>query len=357
MVPLPPVKKKVLYLDQFFFSGAFRAGDQRFVEVAERVKHLAHLQLLVAPYSSVHEDETHQWRGYREFNTADLLEFIKKTARGSEFEKDYQVERTQVTKAWSAFLKGMPADYLFESSEATRGSLHEWDDYFHIDVGGYYKDVELRRSLKTQTVDELINAFDEWQRSEQSFEQDVAVEMHAAAKNYIDTYLMMVSRLARGDFAAVVDSPIVSKIVEHMLHWLSEEKSLDEKLSRCVEFFKSEYFNQVPCLWVESRMFATLKAMVKRGAYSNREDASRRLSGVFEDIKHISLYAPYCDAFFMDQPMAELVSHPSINLEQRYGVRVFSLNRLGYFFAWLDEVENEMSEEHRAAIAAAYPER
>lgn len=33
-VYLPPVRKKVIYLDQFFFSGAFRGGDERFVRAA-----------------------------------------------------------------------------------------------------------------------------------------------------------------------------------------------------------------------------------------------------------------------------------------------------------------------------------
>ena len=94
---LPEIRKKVLYLDQCFFSGAFGGGDQRFVDAVERVKQVAHLQLLLVPYSSVHEDETQQWRGYNELTHTDLLEFIKATARGAEFEKDYSVERTQVT--------------------------------------------------------------------------------------------------------------------------------------------------------------------------------------------------------------------------------------------------------------------
>jgi hypothetical protein len=181
--------------------------------------------------------------------------------------------------------------------------------------------------------------------------------MRAAAKNYLDTYLTMVNRLAHGDFAATIDSPIAAQVVEHMLHWLPEDQPLGDKLNRCVEFFKSEHFKKVPMLWVESHMFATLKAMVKRGAYANREEARRRLNGVFEDIKHIALYAPYCSAFFMDQPMAELVRQPSVNLEQRYDVRVFSLNSQDAFLAWLDGLEAGMSQEHKEGIAAAYPER
>jgi hypothetical protein len=59
----------------------------------------------------------------------------------------------------------------------------------------------------------------------------------------------------------------------------------------------------------------------------------------------------------MDQPMAELVNQPSVNLQGRYGVRVFSLNNLPQFFEWLDELKNEMSDAHKAGIMAAYPRR
>ncbi|MDR6153816.1 hypothetical protein QF021_001905 [Acidovorax delafieldii] len=353
---LPEIRKKVLYLDQCFFSGAFRGGDPRFVEAVEQVKRLVHLQLLLVPYSSIHVDETHQWRGYKEFNHADLLEFIKDTAGGAELREDYNVEKTQLTKAWSAFLNGQPAQYVLEDDDAIEGQLDQWDDYYRIDIGGYHKDVELRRSLKTGAVDSLIHAFDEWQFATTTFDQDVAIEMKdAAEKRYLDSYLKMVSRIAEGDFSAVFDSPIVATVVEHMLHWLPEEQPFLDKLKRCATFFRSEHFNQVPMLWIEARMFATLKGMVKRGAYKNRDQARRRLNGVFEDIKHIALYAPYCDAFFMDQPMADLVRQPTIDLENRFAVRVFSLNNQDDFLEWLKELEHGMSNEHKVGLRTAYP--
>jgi len=317
--------------------------------------YLIYLQLLVAPYSSVHEDETHQWRGYKDKSHDQLMEFIKATARGTEFEKDYNVERTQILKAWDAFLKGRPAEYVFEESDAIEGKLDEWDDYFRIDVGSYMRDIELKRTLKTQAVQELVKIFDEWQASTQTFKQDVALEVRDAGRNFVNTYLTMVNRISQGDFNAVIDSPIIATVVEHMLHWLPDEQPLVDKVRRCIEFFASEHFSNVPNLWLEARMFATLKDMVKRGAYANREEAQKRLSGIFEDFKHISLYAPYCDAFVMDTPMAELVRQPTVGLEQRYGVRVFSLNNWDELLEWLNGLETGMSDEHKVGVSAAYP--
>lgn len=355
MVFLPEIHKKVIYLDQFFFSHAFRGVDQRFLTAVERVKHMAHLQLLVAPYSSVHEDETHQWRGYKDMSHDQLMEFIKATARGAEFKKDYSVELTQILKAWDAFLKGQSTEYVFEESDAIEGALDKWDDYFFIDVGGYMRDIELKRTLKSQAVQELVKVFGDWQASTQTFEQDVALEIRDAGWNYVNSYLTKVSRIIQGDFNAASDSPIMASVVEHMLHWLPKEQPFADRMRRCMEFFASEHFANVPNLWLEARMFATLKDMVKRDTYANREKAIKKLSGQFEDFKQIALYAPYCDAFVMDKAMAELVRQPSVGLEQRYGIKVFSLNNWDDLFEWLDDLEAGMSDEHKAGVAAAYP--
>lgn len=95
--------------------------------------------------------------------------------------------------------------------------------------------------------------------------------------------------------------------------------------------------------------------MVKRGAYIDRDGALKRLSGFYLDVKHVSTYAPYCDAFVMDQAMASLVDDPHIDLEKRYGVKIFSLNNWEQFFTWLKELETKMSQEHRAGLSMVYP--
>ena len=57
----------------------------------------------------------------------------------------------------------------------------------------------------------------------------------------------------------------------------------------------------------------------------------------------------------MDAPMADLVRQPTVRLEQRYGVRVFSVSNWEALLAWLDQLEAGMTREHQEAVAAAYP--
>jgi hypothetical protein len=354
-VCLPAIRKKVIYLDQFFFSHAFRGGDVRFVRAADRIKRITHLQLLVSPYSSVHEDETHQWRGYKDKTGGDLMEFIKATSRGVTFERAYRIERTQVLRAFSAFLSNARAAYALERQDAICGELDKWDSYFRIDVGTYTRDIELKRRLKTEAVRDLVALFDQWAHSAETFEQYVSFEMRDAGRLYVKMYLEMAGRVAMGDLTAIVDSPITATIVEQMLELVPTNIKGPDRIQRCVDFFNSDYFAQVPNEWISAHLFATLRDMVIRGAYSNRDGAKNRLAGIFDDISHVSMYAPYCDAFVVDTPMAELVRQPTVALEQRFGVKVFSLRNWDALFTWLDELEAGMTDEHRVALAAVYP--
>ena len=352
---LPETRKKVLYLDQFFFSSAFRERDPRFMKAAQRIREISALQLLAVPFSSIHEDETHQWRGYDGKNKEDLMEFIKATSRGHEFEPSYDVEQTQIVRAFQAHLQAKSPVFELQQRDAVPSDIHEWDDYFRIDVGRYINDIELMRDLKRHGVELLVDAFPDWRQSTNTFEQDVALELRDAAKSYFAAYLKYAARIATGDYAALLDSPIMAMVVQALSHCLPEDSAPEESLKKIGAFFQSEHFSKIPYQWLSVRIFATLKDMVKRGAYANREAALQRLSGFFQDMKHVSIYAPYCDAFVMDQAMAALVADPRIALEGRYGVTVFSLNNWEEFLAWLNALELGMSQEHRAGLTAAYP--
>jgi len=203
-VHLPAIRKKVLYLDQFFFSHAFRMGDRRFLDAADRIARLAALQLLAVPYSSVHEDETHQWERRDE-----LYKFIKATARGEEFEAAYAVERTQLVKAFRVWLRGGAAPYDVERKEAIQDDLNGWDSYFRIEVGQYMGDVDLIRDLKRQSIEGLVDLFDDWRKLTTSFDDDLQAEYVAAGKSYMDFYIEFAVRITRGDYAAMFDAPIL----------------------------------------------------------------------------------------------------------------------------------------------------
>ena len=348
--PLPPVKKKLLYLDQFFFSHAFRGKEQQFLDAAQRIRTLTAKQLLVVPYSNVHEDETKQWEHYE-----DLLDFVKTTSRGYEFSAQYNVEHTQVQKAFGAFLSGEPVAYVRERDDVLQEDIDVWDGYFRIDVAGFQRDRDDLKAAKKRLVEGLIELFPGWRASTNTLEEDVFREDRAAGRYFLQIFADYMRRLSEGDFDVIINGHIDSLVVQHLLHFFPDDMPHNDKMTQIAEFFASDHFRNIPHRCVASRMFATLKKLVKEGAHQNPEDARGKLSGFYSDVDHIATYAPYCDAFLMDRAMAEIVNRPTVALTKKYGVKVFSRANWDEMHAWFDELEATVTQEHQAALETAYP--
>jgi len=344
-IPLPEITKSILYLDQFFFSHAFNEGDKKFVDAAKRIGEATHQQLLTTPYSSLHEEETQMWK-YRE----ELREFIRQTARGAKFAPQYHVEKTQVIKAFQAWLKDQPSEYQIDERDAFFDDVHKWDGYFYINARGYQLDPDKLRGSKQNAVESLVAIFDSWRKDTTTFEQDVEAELLAAARGYVNAYSELVTRIGTGDFSALLYSPVRASVVENMMDILGRDKDCDERLRTCGSFLRSDHFKNTAFHWLSARMYATLKDMVRRGAYKNVEEAKRKLKGFFYDVNHIATYAPYCDGIVLDSVMAELVSQSNVDLEKRYVLNVFSRRNWHEFLAWLDGLKKGLTPEMKEAL-------
>ncbi len=284
---------------------------------------------------------------------AELMEFIKHTSRGHEFRHAFHIENDQLQDALHAWLHNEPVE--FEKADAINDDIHVWDGYYRIDVGGYNRNRDVVRKGKVEAIEGLIDLFPNWRNSTNTFEQDKGLEHEAAARGYINSYITYAKRMFSGDYTALLDSPVMSEVVQVMLSQFSKEMDHKAKLERIVEFYSTEQFRAAPVQDLKSRMFATLKMLVVQGAYQNRDNALKKLSGFYYDVDHISTYAPYCDAILIDGPMHEIVGRQQVDLEKRYGVKVFSRSNWDEMLAWFDDIEAEMTDEHRQALAVAYP--
>lgn len=346
-----PQPKKVLYLDQLFFSAAFRnkldptKGQPEIVRLMQRIKHLASAQLLTVPRSSIHEAETRQWKLRKE-----ALAFLKVTSRGHEFERDYKVERTQMLKGFQAWLDGADPDYKIEQREALTQRVHEWDGYLIVDAEFDRGDGSAERARKLGSAKNLVNLFDGWRASASTFKEDFDGELAGQARLYVSAHKEWFIAAVQGDVEALMYTPLM----EHMRHCLPKGTELEEGVQKCIAFFKSEHFARIPLHAITCRAHATLKHDVMQGSYPVRKNALRSLQGYYTDLDHIAHYAPYCDAIAIDKAMAELVKKPGVALEETYGVKVFSLNKIDAFNEWLDGIEASMSDEHRQALQEVY---
>lgn len=351
-IPLPELNKKVLYLDQFFYSHVFRAENPAFKEARDKIQQLAYKQLLVAPYCNIHEDETHLWKPeMRE----PLWKFIKQTSAGHHFWPEYDVKEHQLHRAFAAFLRGDDPAHRIERDDALPGDINKWDDYLWIDVGRLQPDSAAIRSGKNASVSALLDLFPEWASRPSTFEEDVRIELRSGAESYLRLYADYVKRMVEGDMTAMFTSPVDSQIVEKLMHYDSEHLNPTLRMQRIQAFFNSDYYANVPVDRISSEFFALLRYMLRQGAFPSRQKAEKRFKGFFYDVRFISAYAPYCDAMVVDVLVHRWATDPLIDLQARFGTRFFSRRNWHEFLTYLDRIERSLDPELERALKLVHP--
>ncbi len=347
---LPDITKKIIYLDQFFLSHAFRQQETNFVEAANRISDLASRQLVVCPYSSVHTDETHLWRHEQREN---LYKFIKQTARGHKFSQSYEIKKEQIVRAFDAFRTQGDRNTELVENDAFHENIHEWDDYMWIDLRPILGDLEAMRQGKDNAIAALVAIFPEWEKLQTSFSEDVAEEAQGYGKSLFNQYLNMVESY-KTDLLAYMHAPIDAMYVETLLHYDSNLE-INLRLQRISEFLASDYFQNTPNVKVSCELFAVLRKMVKNGSFSNPEKAKNKLRGLFYDYECISVFGPYSDAIFIDRAMKVWCDDPDANGLEYFGTNTFSAQNWDEFHSYLDRVEEQSTEEIEKSLRLVYP--
>jgi hypothetical protein len=350
-IQLPQLQKKVIYLDQFFYSHAFRGKNGMFVDAQKRITALALAQQIVAPYSNLHEDESQLWT---EAQRAPLLKFIKQTSLGHKFSYEYEVKNRQMHRAFQAFLASGPTAQTIERSDALERDVNEWDGYVWIDVGNFsdkHDDLKIR---KDRSIEELLDAFDAWATSHSTFEEDVQIELRSYAKSYIEHYVDYVKRIVSGDPTAFLTSNENSMMVESLLRYRDNQPA-PLRMQRIQAFFQSDYFANVPEARIGCEFFALLRYRLRQGEFKNMEKNRGRFGGLFYDVRFISTYAPYCDTMVVDNLMFQWATDPRIDLAKRFGVRLFSRRNWDEFLTYLADLAASQRPEVDEALKMIRP--
>jgi len=323
-----------------------------FVDAANRIKDMAARQLVVCPYSSVHTDETHLWRHEQQEN---LYKFIKQTARGYKFNETYDIKQAQMHRSFNAFRANIDLIQSIEDNDAFREDIHRWDDYFWVDMRPILGDLDAMRRGKSDAITDLVDLFPGWKKLATSFEEDVDMEAIGYGHLLFNQYLQMVENVGNDNLMSYMNTPMDAMYVESLLHCDSTIMEIEERLKRIVAFFSSSYFTSIPNIRVSCGIFAVLRKMVKGGAYTNASKARRKLAGLFYDSECISVFGPYSDAIFIDRAMKQWCEDSEAMLLEPYDTKVFSVANWEEFHSYLDQIEENYTDDVRKAINWVYP--
>lgn len=349
-LPLPPLRKQILYLDQCFLSAAFRERVPQYVNAIRRIQKLASRQLLVCPFSDIHETETHQWANDQQ---QQLWQFIKQTALGIRFAHKVAIRHSQIFAAFNAWLEGQPFPTV-SLMQAFHENPSRWDDMVWIDVRRPVMDAEEVRTSKRNAALAMVKQFTVWRDTSRTFEQDYQEEAHGYASIFLPAYFEWARSLSQPAISIgdILGSP-EAQTVSHLLLNFKAASRVDALIA-VDSFLKSNHFRRVPYVDASCRLMSALRRALREGELQAPDRAYDAMLGFGFDMDVVSVFAPYVDAVIIDKQMHRWISSRECELPQIYKFKVFSAADWSGFFSFLDEVEAAEPADHEQWLKVAY---
>ena len=364
-VTLPPLKKKVVYIDQMALSNMakeldaewqerIKRPDPFWLDVYDQLERLVKLQVLVCPHSPTHEEESSF-----DDRTRGVLQRLYHHLSGEvRFKSAEEIRSRQMYEAQKAYIAGQSPNWSgLDPKDATRGSLTEWTDRISIRANvGDLRTVEERREHRENLRRALEAVWAGWVERKPSLETVFEEERRA----YGEASLMEMVKLANlhaeaqegrrpSDIFDLMPGPMVRGVMGIRSRFEEAGAAGDEALRRTLDFFDSENALDAP----QNRLRAMLLAALGRRASSGQKRPPNR--GTANDIEVISSYLPYCEAMFVDNEMAQLLAEEPLATEvAKYKTKVFSTRNRDEFLAYLEDMEAVVPDDHVDLVRKTY---
>ena len=345
---LPPLKKKIVYLDQFALSNmmkelnpkvpAHKKGtlDGFWLRLFERVHSLCKMQLVVCPDSYSHWKESIPWQFYPE-----LRRMYELLSGGVSFEDYATIQMSQICAHAERWLKRTGGrERGVELSTVLQGEPNAWQGRFIISarIGVEERWIDDLRRTRDSSCKQMSQFFEEWGKQKRSFEESFETEVMSFGK-------MTVAELRRDE------NDLSAFLLVASLDRVFQKNGIprEEVRERIEEYLLSPSLRRVPFLRISAMLYA---AMAWKAASSGQTRPPTR--GTVEDVRMISALLPYCDAMFIDNECRAYLTERPLRDEIRYGTAVFSLKTRNAFLQWLDQIELGASVRHVKKVEEVY---
>ena len=368
--PLPPVKKKIVYIDQFAISNMMKAVNKRqgnakadvqeefWLEVFDELYKLCHLQLVVCPESGFHREESSLYRYF-----AELKEMYELLSCDVRFQSDDNIKEIQICEHARNWLADTPEKrVMIDPQSVIDGKIDAWQKCFTISIDWKHSDEivdglrEARRviSKRLETVarrwqQEKGKDFDDWFEEESSgYGKALLSACSRSVQGLVDVY--------KGEREAKLDDILVPFSLPYSLMqslsyvFANNGVGQGEVCSKVVEYLRSDSLKNVPFVEVSSLLFA---ALARKYAAGMRELPDE---GLETDINILSVLLPYCDAMFIDKQMHSYLEENPVSKRLSYETKIFSLNHKAEFMAYLRAIEQNASKQHLEKVKEVYGE-
>lgn len=362
--PLPPLEKKVIYLDQMVIShmtkalhptaAAGRDIDPFWRELFEKLDVVCKMQVAICPDSATHREESAVWT-----HPEALRQMYEHLSNGVSFHDTPTVREAQLMEFFENWVAGRPTEPMrVERATLIRGSIDSWQERFRVTVGGLEPEdwPERLRESRQRASEALAQLSARWRDVRPfSFDDVYRQELRAIGQTMIQIHIQSVRDAAevmagRRPFDPEVLMPSnATGTILGIHHRLRERGVADDELwQKTAEFFNSPDIDQVPYLQISCMLFA---AFARKQASGQRRPAG---GGTLNDVTTVATVMPACDAIYVDNEVAALLAEEPLRTQLDFGTRVFSQRTRHEFAAYLDELREAASAEHVVAIREVY---
>ena len=360
--PLPDIRKKIVYIDQFAFSNIMKIlspdaqGHERtatepfWKELFETLGVVCHLQLVVCPDSKQHQYES---------LTSAFYKSLKRTyehfSGGLSFYASDDIKRWQIARLTKCWLKKEPATFDFDAQQITHGKLHEWADRIYITVDGVLDGfVDDVRTTRNEIHKHLQDVFGIWQREKKSFKEVFEAEKSAYTRALVQAYWAQQKKvndtLLSGEMPSLNDMlPSQQYLVLTQLQYTFDDAFGKAESPRAMgEFLGTGVMNDVPFNMIGASLFASLS---QKAAAGQKRPPNQ---GTSNDVNVLSTLLPYCDAMFVDNECRALWQDIPRDYKLPYPCALFSHNVGDRFLRYLKDIRDSATSEHLKIVEEIY---
>ncbi|MBU4230732.1 MAG: hypothetical protein KKG88_10575 [Proteobacteria bacterium] len=339
-----PIRKKVIYLDQFVYSLFLKSSkkEDKWKKLGDKLNELIEDQIIVCPYSTIHQTETEFYKTY----FTELTKLYRKYSLGIEFNHPFEIEQHQLIHSLNNFLyKKESSAYKPIWRHGIEKDPHQWASRLSLFVNININLSEINRveKLKKETCKKIQKRYDEIYKEEmKSFNKDYDIEKGFLAEVIISNHrkneeltrdIMLGNRPMEAYFELLNDH------VEWMLPQInaSGEKN-SNPFNILIEFLSSEEFYQTPYVRIWAYLFAALDQKV-------RASGRRAQEGDYYDIRAISNFLPYCDVMIIDNEFRGLLEERGAPLTMEFDTLIISGKTLdslyNHFAKWIASTDTD----------------
>jgi hypothetical protein len=331
---LPPLNKKIIYLDQFAISDMMKfvntklgkkpRVDEFWAVLFEKLGTLTKLQLVVCPSSSFHEKESLLY----EYKS--LRRMYKHLSHGVIFYNPRAIREIQLESHFNSIVANDRQGTAITVNNIIYGGINSWSDRSHISINHQIpeEEIESMRQSRSKSHEALSELFEIWK-----LEKD---------KEFNDYYAEEV--MIWGETTTIINS-LISCIPNY-------EENYSESQKMVIQYLKSKGVFRVPFIKICSLLWACIRHKAAHGGMKKPPN-----KGMVNDIEMIASLLPYCDAMYIDKGMAELLNHGEVKKGiAEYRTKIFSKVNKNDFLKFLDDIKDNASKEHMETVKEVYGE-